>query len=201
MNLYTPPVQNLIDHFSRLPGIGPKSAQRIVFYLLQASDENALGLAEAIQVAKQQVRFCEVCCNFSADQICELCQDTRRDDSIICVVEESRDIAIVERSGEFAGRYHVLHGAMNPIEGIGPDQLKVAELLNRLRGDQVAEVIVATSPNLEGEATALYLAKLLTPLNITVSRPASGMPVGGDLEYVDELTLGRALSARQPITP
>ena len=230
MSYYTPPVQNLIDQFSRLPGIGPKSAQRIAFFLLQSSNENATTLATAITTAKEQVRFCEICCNFSSTEICELCQDTRRDASVICVVEESRDIAIVERSGEFNGHYHVLHGAMNPIEGIGPDQLRVKELLRRLSPSPsppdpaaptppapatntpnpaaptsppvtIAEVIVATSPNIEGEATAMYLARLLDPLGVKVTRPASGLPVGGDLEYIDELTLGRALSARQQITP
>ena len=229
MSYYTPPVQNLIDQFSRLPGIGPKSAQRIAFFLLQSSNENASTLATAITTAKEQVRFCEICCNFSSTEVCELCQDTRRDASVICVVEESRDIAIVERSGEFSGHYHVLHGAMNPIEGIGPDQLRVKELLRRLNpsapnptapatgdpsatGDPpatapapaappITEVIVATSPNIEGEATAMYLARLLSPLGVKVTRPASGLPVGGDLEYIDELTLGRALSARQQITP
>ena len=231
MAFYTPPVQNLIDQFSRLPGIGPKSAQRIAFHLLQTSSENASSLAAAIEIAKREVRFCEICCNFSATEICELCQDPRRDTSVICVVEESRDISIVERCGEFSGLYHVLHGVMNPIEGIGPNQLRVAELLNRLKAptpevsppspnqppqtqppqtqppnsppspSQVKEIIVATSPNLEGEATAMYLARLLTPLGVIITRPASGLPVGGDLEYIDELTLGRALSARQQITP
>jgi len=214
MSYYTPPVQNLIDQFSRLPGIGPKSAQRIAFHLLQTSTENASSLAAAIEIAKREVRFCQICCNFSSTEVCELCQDPKRDLSIICVVEESRDIAIVERCGEFSGLYHVLHGVMNPIEGIGPDQLRVAELLNRLKappteanatapsqvGETIQEIIVATSPNLEGEATAMYLARLLTPLGVIITRPASGLPVGGDLEYVDELTLGRALSARQQIT-
>ena len=201
MNIYTPPVQELIDQFSRLPGIGAKSAQRIAFYILQAAPEEAERLTSAIQTAKREVKFCARCCNFSADDICELCHDQSRDATAICVVEESRDIAVVERSGEFKGLYHVLHGAMNPIEGIGPDQLKVKELLDRLGGgQQVKEVIVATSPNIEGEATALYLARLLNPLGIIVTRPASGMPVGGDLEFVDELTLGRALTARQRLT-
>ena len=197
MSVYAGAVQDLIDELGRLPGIGPKSAQRIAFHLLKIPREDALRLAEAIGAAKERVRFCERCFNFAESELCEICADDRRDAHVVCVVEESRDIVAVERTREFRGRYHVLQGAISPIEGIGPDQLKVKELLERLEPEGITEVILCTNPNIEGEATAMYLGRLLTPLGITVTRIASGLPVGGDLEYADELTLGRALEGRR----
>lgn len=199
VNVYTPAVQTLIDELGRLPGVGPKSAQRIAFHLVKLPEVDALRLADAIRDAKTRVRFCEVCFNISDEVRCEICADERRDSSVICVVEEPRDIVAVERTREFAGRYHVLQGAINPIDGIGPDQLRVKELLDRLRDHAVTEIILCTNPNIEGEATAMYLARLLEPLGITVTRIASGLPVGGDLEYADELTLGRALEGRRAV--
>lgn len=196
---YTPAVQTLIDELGRLPGIGPKSAQRIAFHLLKIPADDANRLSEAIRIAKSTVRFCERCFNVTDSELCSFCRDDRRDGSIICVVEESRDIVAVERTGEFRGRYHVLLGAINPLEGIGPEQLKVRELLVRLDAEQVTEVIVCTNPNTEGEVTAMYLARMLQPLGVKVTRLASGLPVGGDLEYADELTLGRALEGRRAI--
>jgi recombination protein RecR len=196
---YTAPVQALIDELGRLPGIGPKSAQRIAFHLLKIPADDANRLAHAIREAKDKVRFCERCFNVSEGALCGYCSDDRRDSSIICVVEESRDIVSVEKTGEFRGRYHVLLGAMSPLEGIGPEQLKIRELLSRLGPEGVEEVIVCTNPNTEGEVTAMYLARMLKPLGLKVTRLASGLPVGGDLEYADELTLGRALEGRRPI--
>ena len=198
-NAYTPPVQALIDELGRLPGIGPKSAQRIAFHLLKVPADDANRLAHAIRDAKDKVRFCERCFNVAEAELCSFCADDRRDSSIICVVEESRDIVSVERTGEFNGRYHVLLGAMSPLEGIGPEQLKIRELLNRLGPEGVQEVVVCTNPNTEGEVTAMYLARMLKPLGLKVTRLASGLPVGGDLEYADELTLGRALEGRRTI--
>lgn len=194
---YTIPVQNLIDQLGRLPGIGPKSAQRIAFHLLKLPAEDARKLASAILDAKERVRFCSRCFNFAEDELCPICADPRRDPSVLCVVEESRDIIALERTGEFRGRYHVLLGVMNPIEGIGPEQLKIRELITRLSSEEITEVIVCTNPNTEGEVTASYLSRLMKPFDIKVTRPASGLPVGGDLEYADELTLGRALSGRR----
>jgi recombination protein RecR len=196
---YTPPVQSLIDELGRLPGIGPKSAQRIAFHLLKLSPDDANRLAHAIREAKEKVRFCERCFNVAEGSLCPICADDRRDSSILCVVEEPRDIVAIERTGEFRGRYHVLMGAMSPLEGIGPEQLKIRELLNRLTPEGVDEVIVCTNPNTEGEVTAMYLARMLKPLGLKVTRIASGLPVGGDLEYADELTLGRALEGRRTI--
>ena len=196
---YTPPVQALIDELGRLPGIGPKSAQRIAFHLLKIPAEDATRLATAIREAKERVRFCERCFNVSEGELCGFCSDDRRDSSIICVVEESRDIVAIEKTGEFRGRYHVLLGAMSPLEGIGPEQLKIRELLTRLGPEGVEEVIVCTNPNTEGEVTAMYLARMLKPLGLKVTRIASGLPVGGDLEYDDELTVGRALEGRRAI--
>ena len=196
---YTPPVQALIDELGRLPGIGPKSAQRIAFHLLKIPAEDATRLATAIREAKERVRFCERCFNVSEGELCGFCSDDRRDSSIICVVEESRDIVAIEKTGEFRGRYHVLLGAMSPLEGIGPEQLKIRELLTRLGPEGVEEVIVCTNPNTEGEVTAMYLARMLKPLGLKVTRLASGLPVGGDLEYADELTLGRALEGPRTI--
>jgi recombination protein RecR len=196
---YTPPVQSLIDELGRLPGIGPKSAQRIAFHLLKGSPDDANRLAHAIREAKEKVRFCERCFNFAEGPLCPICADDRRDPTIVCVVEESRDIVAIERTGEFRGRYHVLLGAMSPLEGIGPEQLKIRELLNRIGPEGIEEVIVCTNPNTEGEVTAMYLARMLKPLGLKVTRIASGLPVGGDLEYADELTLGRALEGRRAI--
>lgn len=199
MSAYAPPVQDLIDELGRLPGVGPKSAQRIAFWLLKAPAPDALRLADAIRVAKERVAFCQRCFNIAEGDLCGVCADARRDPTVVCVVEEPRDIVAVERTGEFRGRYHVLQGAISPIEGIGPDQLKVKELLARLEPEGVAEVILCTNPNIEGEATAMYLGRLLKPLGIRVTRIASGLPVGGDLEYADELTLGRALEGRREV--
>ncbi|MGI9624063.1 MAG: recombination mediator RecR [Acidimicrobiales bacterium] len=199
VNVYTPAVQTLIDELGRLPGVGPKSAQRIAFHLVKLPEADALRLADAIREAKAKVRFCEVCFNISDEALCEVCADDRRDASLICVVEEPRDIIAVERTREFNGRYHVLQGAINPIDGIGPDQLRVRELLDRLRDGSVAEVILCTNPNIEGEATAMYLARLVEPQGVKVTRIASGLPVGGDLEYADEVTLGRALEGRRAV--
>ena len=200
MSIYTPALQKLIDELGKLPGVGPKSAQRIAFHLIKLPEQDALSLANAIQEAKQKVRFCETCFNMSDEVICEICSDTQRDSSLVCVVEEPRDIVALERTREYKGLYHVLQGAINPIDGIGPEQLKIRELLERLKGNTVVEVILCTNPNIEGEATAMYLAKLIEPLSIQVSRIASGLPVGGDLEYADELTLGRALEGRRNIS-
>jgi recombination protein RecR len=192
-------VQTLIDQLGRLPGVGPKSAQRIAFHLLKLPDEDVNRLAIAITDAKARVQFCSRCFNFAEGELCPVCADPKRDGSVICVVEESRDIIALERTGEFRGRYHVLLGVMNPIEGIGPDQLKMRELVMRIGKEDISEVIVCTNPNTEGEVTAQYLARLLEPFAIRVTRPASGLPVGGDLEYADELTLGRALNGRRAI--
>ena len=196
---YTPPVQSLIDGLGRLPGIGPKSAQRIAFHLLKVPSEDANRLAHAIREAKEKVRFCERCFNVAEGALCPICNDDRRDTTTVCVVEEARDIVAIERTGEFRGRYHVLLGAMSPLEGIGPEQLKIRELLNRIGPEGIQEVIVCTNPNTEGEVTAMYLARMLKPLGLNVTRIASGLPVGGDLEYADELTLGRALEGRRAI--
>ena len=193
------PVQSLVDELGRLPGIGPKSAQRIAFYLLKAAPEDANRLARAVVEAKERVSWCRRCFNFAEGELCVYCRDDRRDSSLLCVVEEPRDIVAVERTQEYRGRYHVLLGAISPIEGIGPEQLKVKELLARVNDEGVKEVILATNPNIEGEATAMYLARLLKPLGLRVTRIASGLPVGGDLEYADEVTLGRALEGRREV--
>ncbi len=197
MSAYPPAVQDLIDEFGRLPGIGPKSAQRIALYLVNAPTQDATRLARTIDTAKAEVAFCSRCFNMAEGDLCTICADPRRDPSVICVVEEARDLIAVERTGEFRGLYHVLGGAISPIEGIGPDQLHVRELVVRLSDDAVTELIVCTNPNIEGEATALYLARLLADTGIRITRLASGLPVGGDLEYADELTLGRALEERR----
>jgi recombination protein RecR len=199
MAVYEGPVQALIDELGRLPGVGPKSAQRIAYYLLKAAPEDANRLAHAITDAKARVRWCQRCYNTAVGELCGFCSDDRRDPKILCVVEEPRDIVAVERTHEFGGRYHVLQGAISPIEGIGPEQLRVKELLRRVGEEGVVEVILATNPNIEGEATAMYLAKLLKPSGISVTRIASGLPVGGDLEYADEVTLGRALEGRREV--
>ena len=194
---YTPPMQALIDALGRLPGVGPKGAQRIAFHLLKSDSADVERLAHSITEAKALVRFCDRCFNFSDGPICRICDDDRRDGSMLCVVEESRDIIAIEKTGEFRGRYHVLLGAMNPLEGIGPEQLKIRELLARLDSEGVKEVLLCTNPKTEGDVTAMYLARLLKPLGLRITRIASGLPVGGDLEYADELTLGRALEGRR----
>lgn len=204
--MFTGPIQDLIEEFSKLPGIGPKSAQRVAFHLLKLPAEDARRLSEAIQVVKDKVRLCERCFNVSDQDLCGYCSDQRRDQSIICVVQEPPDIVALERTREYMGLYHVLQGAISPIEGVTPEDLRIRELLFRLQtpldpqAAPVSEVIVATNPNTEGEATAMYLARLIGPSGIKVSRLASGLPVGGDLEYADEVTLGRALEGRRSLT-
>ncbi len=199
MSTYAGPVQDLIDELGRLPGVGPKSAQRIAFHLLKLPKVDAVRLAGAIVEVKDKVTFCPRCFNIAEGAECSICSDPRRDDSVICVVEEPKDIVSVENTGEFKGRYHVLQGAISPIEGIGPEQLRIRELLLRLEPESTIEIILCTNPNLEGEATAMYLSRLIKPLGVKVTRIASGLPVGGDLEYADELTLGRALEGRREI--
>jgi recombination protein RecR len=199
MAVYAAPVQELIDELGRLPGVGPKSAQRIAFYLLKLPRDDALRLARSITEVKDRVSFCARCFNIAEGEECTICADTKRDTTSLCVVEEPRDIVAVEKTGEFRGRYHVLQGAISPIEGIGPDQLRVKELLARLDDESIEEIILCTNPNIEGEATAMYLSRLLQPLGVKVTRIASGLPVGGDLEYADELTLGRALEGRREV--
>jgi recombination protein RecR len=198
--VYEGAVQDLIDELGRLPGVGPKSAQRIAFHLLQTETVDAQRLADAITRVKATVRFCTRCWNIAEAELCRVCRDERRDDSVLCVVEEPRDVIAIERTQEFRGRYHVLGGAISPIDGIGPDQLHVKELLTRLEAEPVTELILATNPNVEGEATASYLSRLLTPLGVRVTRLASGLPVGGDLDYADEVTLGRAFSGRRDVS-
>jgi recombination protein RecR len=195
--VYEGAVQDLIDELGRLPGIGPKSAQRIAFHLLAAEPADVSRLAAVLIRVKDEVKFCKICGNVSEADECRICRDTRRDLTVICVVEEPKDVVAIERTREFRGRYHVLGGAISPIEGIGPDDLKVRELLLRLQDGVVTELILATDPNLEGEATATYLARLIKPIGLRVTRLASGLPVGGDLEYADEVTLGRAFSGRR----
>jgi recombination protein RecR len=197
----TTSLQALVDELGRLPGIGPKSAQRIAFHLLRSAPEDARRLAQAIVAMTELTTLCSRCGNIAEGELCRICADPQREAGVLCVVEDPRDVVAVERTREFRGRYHVLHGALNPLDGVGPEQLKVKELLARIEPEGVHEVIVCTNPNLEGEATALYLARLLRPLGVTVSRLASGLPVGGDLEYADELTLGRALEGRRPLEP
>ena len=190
-------MQDLIDELGRLPGVGPKSAQRIAFHLLVAEDADVRRLVAALTEVKARVRFCQTCGNVAEDTECRICRDPRRDPTVLCVVEESKDVVAVERTREFRGRYHVLGGAISPIEGIGPDDLRVKELMTRLASGEITEIIIATDPNLEGEATATYLARLLKPMGLRVTRLASGLPVGGDLEYADEVTLGRAFEGRR----
>jgi len=200
MASYTTPVQVLIDELGRLPGIGPKSAQRIAFHLLKVPADEVARLAHALIDAKAKVRFCDRCWNIADDVLCPICSDDRRDSTVVCVVEEARDIVAIERTGEFRGRYHVLLGAMSPLEGIGPEQLKVKELFARITPEGIEEVILCTNPNTEGEVTAMYLGRMLQPFGVRVTRIASGLPVGGDLEYADELTLGRALEGRRDVS-
>jgi recombination protein RecR len=197
--LFDGPIQDLVDELGRLPGVGPKSAQRIAFHLLKISSEDALRLAKTIIEVKERTVLCETCFNVAMATKCSICSDDRRDRTKVCVVEDPRDIVAVERTREFSGRYHVLGGALNPIEGVGPEQLRVRELLTRIDAEGITEVILCTNPNLEGDTTAMYLARLLKPLGLSVTRIASGLPVGGDLEYADELTLGRALEGRREV--
>ena len=197
--MFEPPVQRLVDELARLPGVGQKSAQRLAFYLLNAEEADAVRLADAITSMLREVRLCSRCFNVTAEEECSICRDLRRDPTVLCVIERAQDIPVIEKTGEFVGRYHVLGGAISPIEGIGPDQLRARELLDRVDAEQVTEVIVASNPTLEGDATAMFLARMLKPLGVTVSRLASGLPVGGDLDYADEITLGRALTGRKEI--
>ena len=195
--MYEGAVQELIDELGRLPGVGPKSAQRLAFHILEADPQDMKRLVEAITTVKERVKFCTVCGNVTEQELCNICRDPRRDPSVICVVEESKDVLAVERTRSFRGRYHVLGGAINPIAGVGPEQLRIRELLTRLNDGAIQEIIIATDPNLEGEATATYLARMLKSIGIAVTRLASGLPVGGDLEYADEVTLGRAFEGRR----
>jgi recombination protein RecR len=198
--VYEGPVQDLIDELGRLPGIGPKSAQRIAFHLLSADPADVSRLQEVLQRVKEGVRFCEICGNVSEERLCRICADARRDPGMVCVVEEPKDVLAVERTREFKGRYHVLGGALDPLSGVGPDQLRIRELLMRIGSEEVTEVILATDPNTEGEATATYLSRMLRDFpGLTVTRLASGLPMGGDLEFADELTLARALTGRRTV--
>ncbi|MFI1995060.1 recombination mediator RecR [Actinoplanes sp. NPDC020271] len=197
--MYEGAIQDLIDELGRLPGVGPKSAQRIAFHVLSADPADVNRLASALRKVKELVRFCTTCFNVAESEQCRVCRDTRRTNEVLCVVEEPKDVVAIERTGEFRGRYHVLGGAINPLEGVGPDNLKIRELLIRLGTGEVKELILATDPNTEGEATATYLALLVKPMGIAVTRLASGLPVGGDLEYADEITLGRAFEGRRAI--
>jgi len=198
---YTPPVQMLIDELGRLPGIGPRSAQRLALHLIKSEDEDVARLARAIIEAKQRVRFCTRCFNLADSELCAICNDAKRESSIVCVVEDSRDIAALERTGEFRGRYHVLLGLIDPLQGVSPENLKVRELIARIKPEGITEVVVCTSNNTEGDVTAMYLVRLLDPLGVTVSRLASGLPVGGDIEFADEVTLGRAFGNRRRLDP
>lgn len=197
--MYEGIIQSLIDELGRLPGIGPKSSQRIAFHVIQSERSDIERLVEVLRTVRERVKFCTICGNISEENECVICRDPRRDGSLICVVEESKDVVAIERTREFKGRYHVLGGAISPIDGVGPDQLRIKELLGRLQDADVVEVIIATDPNLEGEATATYLSRLIKPLGVEVSRLASGLPVGGDLEYADEVTLGRAFEGRRKL--
>jgi recombination protein RecR len=197
--MYEGAIQDLIDELGRLPGIGPKSAQRIAFHIIQSERVDISRLADVLRTVKEKVKFCTECGNISEEELCRICRDPRRDPTLICVVEESKDVIAIEKTREFRGKYHVLGGAISPIDGIGPENLRIRELMVRLAATEIQEIIIATDPNLEGEATATYLSRLLKPLGMKVSRLASGLPVGGDLEYADELTLGRALEGRRVI--
>lgn len=194
---YAEPVARLIEEFAKLPGIGPKTAQRLAFHILNSDIENAKGLARALIEARQKIKYCSVCCNLTDVDPCKICGDVARDKKAICVVEQAKDVVAIERTREFKGLYHVLHGAISPMDGIGPDQLKVKELLERIQRQPVQEIILALNPNIEGEATAMYLARLLKPMGIRITRIAHGLPVGGDLEYADEVTLSKAFEGRR----
>ena len=195
--MYEGIIQDLIDELGRLPGVGPKSAQRIAFHIIQSDRVDVSRLAEVLKTVKERVKFCTICGNITEEELCKICRDPRRDNTSICVVEESKDVIAIEKTREFKGKYHVLGGAISPIDGIGPENLRIRELMQRLAETEIAEVIIATDPNLEGEATATYLTRLIKPLGVKVSRLASGLPVGGDLEYADEVTLGRAFEGRR----
>ena len=195
--MYEGIIQDLIDELGRLPGVGPKSAQRIAFHIIQSDRVDVSRLAEVLKTVKERVKFCTTCGNISEEELCKICRDPRRDNTSICVVEESKDVIAIEKTREFKGKYHVLGGAISPIDGIGPENLRIRELMQRLAETEIAEVIIATDPNLEREATATYLTRLIRPLGVKVSRLASGLPVGGDLEYADEVTLGRAFEGRR----
>ena len=197
--MYEGAIQDLIDELGRLPGIGPKSAQRIAFHIIQSERVDVTRLVDVLRTVKERVKFCTECGNISEEELCRICRDPRRDATLICVVEESKDVMAIEKTREFRGKYHVLGGAISPIDGIGPENLRIRELLTRLGATEIQEVIIATDPNLEGEATATYLSRLLKPMGITISRLASGLPVGGDLEYADEVTLGRAFEGRRTL--
>lgn len=197
--MYEGAIQDLIDELGRLPGVGPKSAQRIAFHVLSADPADVIRLANSLRKVKELVRFCTTCFNVAESEQCRVCRDTRRTNEVLCVVEEPKDVVAIERTGEFRGRYHVLGGAINPLEGIGPDNLRIRELLMRLGTGEIKELILATDPNTEGEATATYLALMVKPMGIAVTRLASGLPVGGDLEYADEITLGRAFEGRRAV--
>jgi len=195
--MYEGIIQDLIDELGRLPGVGPKSAQRIAFHIIQSDRVDVTRLAEVLKIVKERVKFCSICGNISEEELCKICRDPRRDKTSICVVEESKDVLAIEKTREFKGTYHVLGGAISPIDGVGPENLRIKELMTRLSETTIGEIIIATDPNLEGEATATYLTRLIKPLGIKVSRLASGLPVGGDLEYADEITLGRAFEGRR----
>ena len=195
--MYEGIIQDLIDELGRLPGVGPKSAQRIAFHIIQSDRVDVTRLAEVLKTVKERVKFCSICGNISEEDLCKICRDPRRDKTSICVVEESKDVLAIEKTREFKGSYHVLGGAISPIDGVGPENLRIKELMTRLAETTISEVIIATDPNLEGEATATYLTRLMKPLGVKVSRLASGLPVGGDLEYADEITLGRAFEGRR----
>jgi len=197
--MYEGAIQDLIDELGRLPGIGPKSAQRIAFHIIQSERVDISRLADVLRTVKEKVKFCTECGNISEEKLCRICRDPRRDPTLICVVEESKDVIAIEKTREFRGKYHVLGGAISPIDGIGPENLRIRELMVRLAATEIQEIIIATDPNLEGEATATYLSRLLKPLGMKVSRLASGLPVGGDLEYADEVTLGRAFEGRRTV--
>ena len=197
--MYEGAIQDLIDELGRLPGIGPKSAQRIAFHIIQSERVDVSRLVEVLRTVKEKVKFCTECGNISEEELCRICRDPRRDGTLICVVEESKDVMAIEKTREFRGKYHVLGGAISPIDGVGPEQLRIRELMVRLANPDIAEIIIATDPNLEGEATASYLIRQIRPMGIKVSRLASGLPVGGDLEYADEVTLGRAFEGRRTI--
>ncbi len=197
--MYEGAIQDLIDELGRLPGIGPKSAQRIAFHIIQSERVDISRLADVLRTVKERVKFCTECGNISEEELCRICRDPRRDQTLICVVEESKDVIAIEKTREFRGKYHVLGGAISPIDGIGPENLRIRELMVRLAATEIQEIIIATDPNLEGEATATYLSRLLKPLGMKISRLASGLPVGGDLEYADEVTLGRAFEGRRTV--
>ena len=199
MNYYSTPIARLIEEFSKLPGIGRKTAQRLAFYVIAMPNEEVEIISEAILEAKTSVRYCSICANLTDQEVCNICKDKRRDPSVICVVEDPRDVVAMEKTKEFHGYYHVLQGVISPLEGVGPEEIRIKELLARLASDEVKEIILATNPNIEGEATAMYLAKLLKPMGINITRIAYGIPVGGDLEYADEITLSKALEGRRKL--